>query len=47
MSDIWVVFIVVLISWLGLAGYFLFLHNKTKELEKTVKELQDSIKGRN
>lgn len=44
MSDIWVVFIVVLIIWLGIAGYFVFLHQGVNQLEKKVSLLKKDFK---
>ena len=40
MSDIHVVFFIILVIWLGIGGYVAFLHSKIGKLEKELEKLK-------
>lgn len=45
MSEIMVVFLVVLIIWLGIAGYFVYIHRNISKLDSKVADLEEKIKS--
>jgi CcmD family protein len=45
MSDIMIVFLVVLIIWLGMAGYFVFIHKNVNRLDQKMDELLEKMKS--